>query len=208
MKYIVKLDEPDDLAKWKADANDNWQPSYNNMPSDIKNSVKSSLSKEQGGICCYCERRLDMNDSHIEHFKPQSKYPADSLAYSNMLCSCQSKIDKKEPRHCGILKENWFDKELLVSPFDQTCQKRFAFLGNGEIKPNNDNDPAAVETIKNLGLGIPKLNSLRAKAIEPFLDENLSDNELQQFVSSYLRKDSEGQFGEFWTTVDYLFKKQ
>jgi len=56
-----------------------------------------------------------------------------------------------------------------------------------------------------LGLDIPKLKSLRAKAIEPFLDEELAEDELQNFVRGYLEKDKEGQFGEFWTTIRYLF---
>lgn len=206
MKYIVKMNEPDDLARWKTLANDNWQPNYENMPGDIKNSIKISLIKEQGGLCCYCERRIDPDDSHIEHFQPQSDESVDSINYQNLLCSCQKMTKKSEPRHCGTLKGDWFDKNLTVSPFDPDCERRFAFLGNGNIKPNNDNDQAAAETIKRLGLGISKLNSLRAKAIEPFLDENLSDNELRQFVSSYLHKDKTGQFGEFWTTVAYLFR--
>ncbi len=123
---------------------------------------------EQGGICCYFERRLDMNDSHIEHFRPQSEYPAYSLAYSNMLCSCLDKCRKSEPRHCGALKGNWFDDQLLVSPFDPTCQKRFAFLARGEIRPNNDNDQAVVETIKRLGLGFKNLNTSEQKLLNHF----------------------------------------
>ncbi len=41
MKHIVKLDEPDTLAKWKAFANDNWQPIYDDMPRDIKTVKKN-----------------------------------------------------------------------------------------------------------------------------------------------------------------------
>lgn len=68
-----------------------------------------------------------------------------------------------------------------------------------------DNDLASSETIKKLGLDIPKLNALRAKAIEPFLDEGLSPQEMRAFVSGYLNKDASGRFGQFWTTIRYLF---
>lgn len=47
---------------------------------------------------------------------------------------------------------------------------------------------------------------MRVNAIEPFLDESLSPEEMQQFVTGYLRKDDQGCFGEFWTTINYLFK--
>lgn len=51
----------------------------------------------------------------------------------------------------------------------------------------------------------PKLNAMRASAIEPFLDDSLSNEELKKFVSGYLNRNNAGQFGEFWTTIRYLF---
>jgi hypothetical protein len=37
MKYIKKGSEPKELTEWKGLANDNWQPSYN----DLRNPEKS-----------------------------------------------------------------------------------------------------------------------------------------------------------------------
>jgi hypothetical protein len=137
---------------------------------------------------------------------PQSHPAADPLDYGNLLCSCQNQIMNGEPRHCGNLKGDWFNQDLLVSPLDPDCEKRFAFTGDGEINLSlKDYDLAAAETIKKLGLDIPKLNALRANAIEPFLDDGLSHQDMQAFVSGYLNRDTSGQFGEFWTTIGYLF---
>ncbi|NBO63970.1 MAG: TIGR02646 family protein [Acidobacteria bacterium] len=205
MKHIKKQDEPKELSDWKALANEDWQPSYDNLSGETKNAIKNALIAEQGAICSYCERRLTNNDSHIEHFMPQSHPAADPLDYGNLLCSCQNQIMNGEPRHCGNLKGDWFNQDLLVSPLDPDCEKRFAFTGDGEIKSLKDYDLAAAETIKKLGLDIPKLNALRANAIEPFLDDGLSHQDMQAFVSGYLNRDTSGQFGEFWTTIGYLF---
>lgn len=205
MKYIAKEREPKAFADWKALANEDWQPTYGDLAGEPKNAVKMALKAEQGYICCYCERRLNDDDSHIEHFRPQSDPAVDPLDFGNLLCSCQNQVKKGEPRHCGNLKDDWFDQNLLVSPLDPDCENRFAFTGDGEIKSLADNDPAASETIKKLGLDIPKLNALRAKAIEPFLEDGLSPQEMQAFVSGYLNKDASGRFGEFWTTIRYLF---
>ncbi len=205
MKHIKKQHEPAAFANWKAMANPDWQPTYNDLSGETKRVVQSALMAEQGRICCYCERRLTGEDSHIEHFRPQSDPSVDPLDFGNLLCSCQNQIKKGEPRHCGNLKEDWFDQCLLVSPLDPECEHRFAFTGNGEIKSLADHDLAASATIKKLGLDIPKLNALRAKAIEPFLDDLLSHQEMQAFVTGYLNKDESGQFGEFWTTIRYLF---
>lgn len=207
MKHIVKQDEPQVFIDWKALANEDWQPTFDNLSGAIKKVVKFALMAEQGYICCYCERRLTNADSHIEHFKPKSDPNVDPLDFSNLLCSCQNQLKKGEPRHCGNLKDNWFNAELLISPFDSENEDRFAFTGDGIIKPSAEDDVAASQTIITLGLAIPKLNDMRAKAIEPFLDDNLSHQDMQNFVTGYLRQDARGQFGEFWTTIRYLFKK-
>jgi len=205
MKHIVKDRDTPEFDEWKASANDDWQPTYEDLRDPEKKEVKDSLIKEQGYICCYCERRLTDDGSHIEHFNPRSNNTVNPLDYTNMLCSCQNQLEQGEPRHCGHLKGNWFDSQLLVSPLDSDCEGHFAYTADGEIQPARKSDDAARMTIEKLGLNINKLSALRKKAIEPFLDENLSEREFSQFVSGYLRKDTGGMFGEFRTTIDYIF---
>lgn len=205
MKCINKENEPNEFSDWKRLENEDWQPCYNDLSGSIKKSVKEALMKEQGYLCCYCERRLINNDSHIEHFRPQSDSTVDPLDFSNMLCSCQDRLKKGEPRHCGNLKDNWFDASLLISPLNFGCESRFAFTGDGNIKPGLTSDAAATKTISRLGLNIPKLKALRASAIEPFLEESLSEDDMHRFVAGYLQKSSNGLYGEFWTTIRYLF---
>jgi len=205
MKFIEKQQEPQAYIDWKAQANNNWQPTYGDLSGETKKAVKEALMAEQGYLCCYCERRLTDSDSHIEHFKPQSDQTVDPLDYSNMLCSCQNQLNKGEPRHCGNRKDNWFDDELLVSPLDPEGESRFSFTGDGNIKPELTTDRAANETINRLGLGIRKLNALRASAIEPFLEEALNEEEFRKFVTEYLQMDNNGLYSEFLTTIRYLF---
>jgi uncharacterized protein (TIGR02646 family) len=205
MKHIVKQDEPLAFTDWKALSNDDWKPTYSDLSGETKKAVKDTLMAEQGHICCYCERRLMDNDSHIEHFRPQSDPGVDPLDFSNLLCSCQSNLHRGEPRHCGNRKAEWFDPNLLISPFDPNCEGQFEFTGDGLISPSDQDNRRAVETIHRLGLDIPKLIALRSFAIEPFLDEGLSYEDMQQFVRGYLRQDNNGFFGEFWTTINYLF---
>lgn len=205
MKYIEKRPEPESFSRWKALRNDNWEPEYNSMGSLIKNTLKEALMQEQGYICCYCERPLFADDSHIEHFRPQSDSQTDPLDFSNMLCSCQNQLRKREPRHCGNLKEDWFDEDLLVSPLSPDCETKFAFTADGDIRERELGDDAAITTIKKLGLNIPKLNDLRKKAIEPFLDETLNEQELREFVTRYLQKDHWGMYGEFCMAIKDVF---
>ncbi len=205
MKHIHKGAAPESLAGWIAKGNEDWKPEYSDLPKNIKNTVKEALMTEQGWLCCYCERSLTDEDSHIEHFRPQSNPDVDPLDFSNMLCSCQNLLKKGEPRHCGHLKEDWFDPDLLVSPLQPDCECQFAFSGRGEIMPAANHDRAACETIARLGLNIAKLQALRNKAIEPFLDDNLKTEDLRKFVTGYLDRDDAGKFGQFHTTIKYLF---
>ena len=205
MKHVIKGAEPELYRAWLAQANEDWQPSFKILQGKEKAAVKHALLNEQGDICCYCECRVTDANSHIEHFRPQSDPDANPLDYSNMLCSCLKETEEGQPRHCGVLKDNWFDEQLLISPFDERCETRFAFLGDGSILPASQGDAAAMETIKRLGLDIAKLRAMRARAIEPFIDDQLSPQELSAFVAGYLSRDVNGQFGAFWTTVRFLF---
>jgi uncharacterized protein (TIGR02646 family) len=208
MKYIVKQAEPNALTEWKALANENWLRTYDTLSGSVKKAVKDALIAEQGGICCYCERELHDEDSHLEHFQPQHDPNVDPLDFSNLLCSCQNRLNKGEPRHCGNLKGDWFDPLLLISPLQADCASHFVYYGDGRIQANAETNLAAQTTISKLGLDIAKLNSLRKQAIEPFLDPVLSAEEFQEFVKLYLHKDNRGRFQPFWTTIAYLFGEE
>lgn len=205
MKPIQKGAEPKIFQDWKAQANSDWTPTYEDLRGKEKAAVKTALMVEQGYLCCYCERKIDDPDSHIEHFQPQHLDTVDPLDFDNMLCSCQKERAAGEPLHCGAIKANWFDPDLLVSPLDPDCATRFRFTLDGRIKPHQTPDLAAETTISKLGLDLPKLNALRAGAIAPFMEADLTAPELEQFVQGYLQPSETGEFSPFWTTIEQLF---
>lgn len=207
MRAIKKGQEPQLFSDWKALASAEWKPTYADLSGNEKKAVKAALFKEQGSICCYCERRLVDADNHIEHCQPQHLAGVNSLDFSNLLCSCQQKIKKGEPRHCGNLKDQWYDEQKFVSPLTPDCTGRFSFLANGMIQAVVGTDDAAIETIKHLGLSIPKLNNLRAAVLAPFLEGDLTDDELSQFIIGYLAVPNEAEFPEFITAVEGVFSE-
>ena len=133
MKQIVKDDEPRDFAQWKAGDKMAHRPNWNRVPAPVRQSIHASLMREQGFICCYCESSLSGDDSHIEHFRPRERSPELQLDYQNLHCSCQREGAKGEPRHCGHLKGSWFDEELLISPLEEGCERRFRYTGETAI---------------------------------------------------------------------------
>ncbi len=211
MKFISKNQEPIEFTNWKQQDKmfQRGNPKWNRVLSSVKDDIRKSLRKEQGYICCYCERRLHIDDYHIEHFKPKdpSKFPELQLEYDNLICSCQLELDKGEPRHCGNSKGSWYDDNLLVSPLDSNCEEQFDYTFDGHINPRYIDNNKGQTTIDRLQLDIDKLVDLRKKAIEPFIDEDLTEVELKDFVDGYLieKERNDGKYNEFYTTIKCLF---
>ena len=208
MKYINKEKEPPHFLKWKAKDKmyQRNKPNWNRLPADLKRDIKQSILSEQGYICCYCERSIDEEDCHLEHIKPRKKHPQYQLDYDNLSCSCQFELEKGEPRHCGNSKGSWYDANSFVSPLDQNCEGRFTYTFDGCIYAISG-DKAAEVTIVKLKLNIDKLNSFRKAAIEPFLEESLTEYDIKLFVEEYLKdkKYNDGVFNPFFTAIKYLF---
>lgn len=103
---------------------------------------------EQGFLCCYCERRLINEDSHIEHFRPQNDpFVTRSITAIFLLLPEQDSQGRSTP-----LREpenGWFDEALLVSPLSVDCEERFRFTGDGLIYPAKVDDSGAETTIRN-----------------------------------------------------------
>lgn len=137
MKKIVKQNPPNAFLSWRNMGNADWMPTWSGLAGTPKIELHTALIKEQGFICCYCGVKINLKDSHIEHLVPQSKNTSLSLEYGNLLASCQRNISKNEPRHCGVLKGDWYDQLLMVSPFDDDCEQRFAFNAFGNISCRN-----------------------------------------------------------------------
>jgi len=197
MRFIIKRGEPESFKVWKALENKDWQPSYSKLSNPEKRDVYDALLKEQGGICCYCERELKGKDYHLEHLNPQAAHDGDDLDFNNFLCSCLNKTAKGDPLHCGQEKG---DEILPVHPHQANCQERFVFTANGKI---NGVDEAAKQAINILALDLGKLNDHREKVLEPFMDPDLSDQELKEFVQKYI--DDKGNLSPFLSAVKCVF---
>ena len=73
MKQITKSTEPPEFADWKSVDKMAHRPNWNRVSSELKTVIHESLMREQGFICCYCESRIAMDDSHVEHFRPRTR---------------------------------------------------------------------------------------------------------------------------------------
>ena len=217
MKYIDKHDEPEALIHFKNRQTANWKPSFDNLDRPIKDKIREALLNEQGFLCCYCEGKVNADNSHIEHFVPQSR-GIDPLNYGNLLISCQKNTTGVQPRHCGKRKDNDrgcdYHPDLLISPTDPACEDFFGYKGDGRIFPVNTlnelNQKKADYTINTLGLNIKKLIRERLTAINTILDEingldpSRRDKIIQRLLSEARGQEDRG-FHPYFTTIRYVF---
>ena len=206
MKYIDKREEPDFFIQCKN--NDKMykrgRPNWKRLGSGQKRQLKDALIKEQGAVCCYCGKRIGPDDSHIEHYRPRTSFPKLQFEYDNLLCSCQSELQKTEPRICGNAKGSWFDEVLTISPLDQMCESRFEFLEDGSIREAESDDEGAKQTIRHLALDNPQLDELRKSSIAAILDtvDISDDGRIQEQIEIYARRNPEnGNYSPFCSAV-------
>lgn len=195
MKKITKGTEPPEFTAWKSEDKMAHRPNWNRLRSPLKTIIHESLMSEQGFICCYCETRIAVDDSHVEHYRPKEECSNLQLDYGNLLCSCLRERSSGEPVHCGHRKGSWFDEELLISPLQQDCESRFMFTADGGIYPRTSSDIAAVETIERLALDLPKLNALREAALDELYDLQKPD------IERVLVRGRDNSFPEYFTTI-------
>jgi uncharacterized protein (TIGR02646 family) len=124
MRHIDKTNEKSLAA---ADVLHRWRDSYTNAKgekfSEIckkeeikaetlweyltdKEALRKNLSKEQGGICCYCCRRI-IEKSIIEHFESKSDNKCENTySYGNLLLSCNGDAAELKT-HNVVSGETW-----------------------------------------------------------------------------------------------------
>ena len=202
MRPIVRSAEPPPFAEWKAKGSSDWQPTWGNFQGPEKPQVLETLMRDQGFVCCYCERRVSVRNVHIEHLQSRHAAPHLALEFANFLACCQRELPKeiKAPVHCGHLKG---DKPLDVHPLMRDSRAFFIFDSEGGIRPSDDpaRSGAAQRAIETLGLGISKLSAMRRGAIDgaiALLEEGASAEELIELMDS---KDAGGHYTPFASAV-------
>ncbi len=223
MKYIVKHAEPQSIIDWKNLANDDWQPSWDNLMNPEKRHLKESLVEEQGYICCYCQQRIDTSTrTEIEHIITREECTrldneALKIEYTNLIASCEGNQPPsrhkqiEEYRHCNNYRSN---KPLPISPLYTDCESNFSYDFVGNINGLND---SAGTTIDNLNLKILK-DYRKAKLLGIFYEVDgktpiiFHPNDKTQLLNFYQTKsniDNDGKmkYSEFSAVIANLLNQ-
>lgn len=208
MKHIIKNSPPAELKSWfdgQLIDGQRLNCSYDDLPPEVKQLIKQRLLAEQGYLCCYTGIRIDENRSHIEHLKPQALCQEhEDIDYHNLLAAFP-----ENGRACqfgAVVKDNWYDENLLVSPLHGSCETRFGFDQYGRVRAANEGDDGVKTTIKKLGLDNGSLTEMRKQAIQAALfpkNHKMSQKQLQFVIESYCQRDHDNKFRPFCFVIQH-----
>lgn len=201
MKHVTKGQPAPEFEVWKVSDDPNWAPGYGDLQNPQKRKLHESLLSEQGWVCCYCGRQIDLHDSHIEHFRPQERYASSALNYENLHASCIRETQPGTPLHCGHAKGAGFDEALLILPLNAHCESRFAFTLDGNIIPSDAADAQAAYMVALLRLDIAFLRNRRGSEVRNVFDpaflETVTTQELEKLCESFRARDAQGKEQSF-----------
>lgn len=217
MKRIDKETSPEWFETWKQEFRsiNSREAHYKNDFSsddsdgrDRRQRLRERLIKEQGHICCYCMKRISLNDSHIEHFWPKAFFPHKDLEYSNMFASCNGDGTVLLDEHCGHKKDDWWKKDM-IPPTEAVVEEMFQYSVDGKIHSaqRKSTTNIAQEMIIQMGLDSFHLNRNRREAIEAsevFDEEEYSNEDIRDFIDYYSNKDNEKYVPYCMAIVDCL----
>lgn len=206
MKKIAKNSSPPWFEDWKRDfkfANGrdaHYKDDFSTDDTggrDRRRRLKQQLIREQGEICCYCMKRIGMENSHIEHFWPKSYFKSKDMDYNNLFASCNGTGGFDWGENCGHKKEDWYINGMLP-PTDEAVEKIFTYSPNGKIRiiPGKKESDIAQNMIKNIGLDSFHLERERRGAIEcsEFFDnDDYTEEDIWDFIDYYSNMDN-GQY--------------
>jgi uncharacterized protein (TIGR02646 family) len=114
MQYIKKQNTaPQDWDSWfaRGDGASNVQRSY--IYNQAHPDLKKYLLEEQNGLCAYCQQKININTSSVEHVFPQSLNEELSTNYHNLVLVCSGTAAGE--KHCDKARGNQFIINLIFS---------------------------------------------------------------------------------------------
>lgn len=194
MKTVVKSQEPDSFTSWKNLENDDWKPSWDNFQNPQKAELLERLISDQKGICCYCECRISVENSHIEHLVPRSASVDLRLEFHNLVASCLKETEKGQPLTCGKARGDWNEVGYL-SPCEPKAREEVIYNMDGKVSAKS-RDHEVFVTKLNLNSRL-KVDGRLAAASVIVEDVNLTDADVRQLLAALLQKDELPEYISF-----------
>jgi len=171
------------------------------------------LENEQYFLCMYCESKVDMNSSHVEHIKPKSlDIKHLTFDYSNLGVSCNGTCfngEYENSRHnCGHIKKNLYDEDFFLNPFEiENLEEYFEYdFDDFKIYPKDEKNQKAHYMINLLNLNSGRLIIARRNDYQNFNKRlrKIKDTEKRK---KFIKKKIKVKTLQFISFFRYKYKK-
>ncbi len=205
MRQIIKSKEPKSLASYRKKRGAKF--GNDDMPKD---ELRASLIKDQGYICCYCMKRITLQDdattnTKIEHFKPQSIYngtdgkPDLTLNYSNLFLACKGEEVDDNDKKCNCCDSKKLHKELVfVDIQDKSIEDKLRYTPNGFIY----SDPKYIDCDPQIFTNTDNINGTEEWCLDADLNVTLNLN------NQSLKKERKNVYDAVLQVIHSVVKKQ
>lgn len=211
MIYIEKGKEPESLTAYKKQKHAYFD-GYKN-----KDDVREKLLTEQGYLCAYCMRRIDMRHMKIEHWYPENDLTEqEAQDYRNMLGCCEGHIEgtRGSDDTCDTQKGN---AHITINPLDQSTLQHIKYRSSsGEIYSDNAEIDKDLNDTLNLNSDMHMLMLNRKRLLNQVIKELSrmkkdgvwSKNILKKVKQKYENKDASGMKKEYAGIVIWYIDKK
>lgn len=197
MKKINKTKEPKEWLEYRQTPGVEF--------SAIK-ELKESLLHEQGYLCAYCMRRIDIDKMKVEHIKPR-RYEDKIFDYNNLVACCEGKFG--DLRFCDTNKEN---REISINLFDQLDIDTISYSSkDGAIRSSNVVYSIDINEVLNLNCRILKENRIEClNGVILALGKGGSWKgcDIRKKIKEYQSRDKDGRFKEYCGIVIWFLEKK
>ena len=150
--------------------------------------VKAHLVLEAHGKCAYCESKIThVYFGDIEHIKPKSTFPAETLTLENLLLACALCNNSKG--------DFWNDALPLINPYeDNPDEELFAFGYFIARRPGKDRARVTIEKLTLNRQALLERRKERVELLQPLVDQYVQAPEgpLKDLLEQELYRQSNG----------------
>lgn len=189
MLYIKKKAEPQELTQAKRKGLQN----YDTMPTDLKDVIRQQLLTEQGYLCAYCMRRINLDTVQIEHYIAQ--HPADgdydpalTIDYSNMLGVCPGNKCEGLPAKYLTCDQHRKNIPLTVDPRKAESVAAIRYRADGVMFSNIPSINEDIQVTLNLNCAAVHLPENRKAALDALKKKIFLDCKDKTATKSYFQR--------------------
>lgn len=221
MRYIQKSAPPSSLIQVVK----NGLQGYEELPNTVKKDIQRQLLQDQGGLCAYCMKRIDLNSIQIEHYFPRHPQNPDdaekgkrlSLDFKNLLGVCDGGksmgYDGKNLT-CDAHRGN---APLTVNPLNRESIRKIKYSHDGTIYSDDESVNHDLNETLNLNSEAANLARNRKSVLDRFIqsyimkkyaNKRITKEEWHHLYEKTQSRDQDGNLLPYVGILEYFIHKK